>query len=97
MKSHHSRELTFPITTFVAEHDALFERERTMILMITCSSASLEGRPHGSNKHFTSRRLPQWITKELGAGNESNGRSTKEHEEAVRQEKEESLRIEDWQ
>ena len=30
-----------------------------------------------------SRRLPYWITKELEAGNQSNGRSTKEYEETV--------------
>ena len=41
-----------------------------------------------------SRRLPQWITKKLGAGDQSNGRSTEEYEEAIRQEKKESSRIE---
>jgi len=43
-----------------------------------------------------SRRLPQWITKKLGAGDQSNGRSAEEYEEAIRQEKKESSRIEGW-
>jgi len=43
-----------------------------------------------------SRRLPQWITKKLGAGNQSNGRSTEEYKEAIQQEKKESSRIEGW-
>ena len=56
----------------------------------------MERRPHGSNKHSTSRRFPHWIIKELETGNSSNGRSTKEYEEAVQQEKKESSRIEGW-
>ena len=56
----------------------------------------MEGRPHDSNRHSTSRRFPHWIIKELETGNSSNGRSTKEYEEAVQQEKKESSRIEGW-
>ena len=43
----------------------------------------LERRPHGENRYSMSRRLPYQITKELEAGNQSNGRSTKEYEETV--------------
>jgi len=30
-----------------------------------------------------SRRLPQWITEKLGAGNQSNRRGAEEYEEAI--------------
>ena len=43
-----------------------------------------------------SRRLPHWVTKKLGTGNQSNGRSTKEYKEAVRQEKKKLSGIEGW-
>ena len=54
----------------------------------------MERRPHGENGYSTSRKLPDWITKKLGTGDQSNGRSTEEHEEAVRQEKKKSSRTE---
>jgi len=40
-------------------------------------------RPHGENGHSMSRRLPYWITKKLETGDQSNGGSAKEYEEAV--------------
>ena len=30
-----------------------------------------------------SKRLPQWITKKLGTGDQSNGRGVEEYEEAI--------------
>jgi len=56
----------------------------------------LERGPHGSNGHSMSRRFPHWVTKKLETDDQSNGRSIKEYEEAVRQEKEEPSRIEGW-
>jgi len=43
----------------------------------------LERRPHGSNECSKSRRVYYQITKELGIGDQSNGESAKEYEEAV--------------
>jgi len=43
----------------------------------------LERGPHGSDGDSMSRRFLNWNAKELGAGNKSNERSTKEHEEVV--------------
>ena len=51
---------------------------------------------HSSNRHSMSRRFPHWVTKKLGTGNQSNRRSAKEYEEAVRQEKKKPSRIEGW-
>ena len=57
----------------------------------------MERRPHGANGDFTSRRICNGLIEKLGASNKCNGRSTKEYEMAIWQEKKESLRTEDWQ
>ena len=56
----------------------------------------MERRPHGANGDSMSRRICEETTEKLGTSNKCNGRSSEEDEEAVRQEKEESSRIEGW-
>jgi len=53
----------------------------------------LERRPHGANKDFTSRRILNWNTKELGTGKESNREDTRKHKEAIQQEKKDSQEL----
>jgi len=43
----------------------------------------MERRPCGSNGDSMSRRIPYWITKELGTDDKGDGRSTEKDEEAV--------------
>ena len=56
----------------------------------------MEKRPHGANGDSTSRRIHEGTTEKLETSNEHNRRSSEEDKEAVRQEKEESSRIEGW-
>jgi len=54
----------------------------------------MERRSCGTIRDSKSGRVSCGITEELGTGYKGNGRSTKEHEKAIRQEKAKFSRIE---
>ena len=53
----------------------------------------MERQPCGSNRDSMSRRVPYQNTEELETGDKGNGRSTKDDEKAIQQEKIQPSRI----